>query len=166
MNFSAALSQLCFLASSLARCRLHPSSSSLRYTSFFSASLVGYYLRTRHGFRCLPIAVERCYGPTGLICLNIALLFRLWNEIWSNVAVVASFYSSETRTVEWWIAAILSAAVRLASPRERAPPPIITNNESPSFSHHRPSPPSQLTPPPPPPRLRCPPNGRHRRCPS
>ena len=82
------------------------------YTSFFSASLVGYYLRTRHGFRCLPIAVERCYGPAGLICLNIALLFRLWNEIWSNVAVVASFYSAETRTTEWWLAAVLSAAVR------------------------------------------------------
>ena len=111
MNFSAALSQLCFLASSLARCRLHPSSSSLRYTSFFSASLVGYVLRTRFGFQGLPIAVERCYGPVGLICLNLALLFRLWNEIWSNVAVVASFYSSEIRTTEWWLAAVLSAAV-------------------------------------------------------
>lgn len=81
------------------------------YTSFFSAALVGYYLRTRHGFRCLPMAVERCYGPAGLICLNLALLFRLWNEIWSNVAVVASFYSAQSRTVEWWLAAILSAAV-------------------------------------------------------
>ena len=30
--------------------------------------------------------------PVGLVCLNLALLFRLWNEIWSNVAVVASFY--------------------------------------------------------------------------
>ena len=82
------------------------------YTSFFSASLVGYYLRTRYGFRGLPMAVERCYGPDGLICLNIALLFRLWNEIWSNVAVVASFYSIDgEQTAEWWLACLISAVV-------------------------------------------------------
>jgi Na+/proline symporter len=81
------------------------------YTSFFSAALVGYILRTRFGFSSLPIAVERCYGPVGLVCLNLALLFRLWNEIWSNVAVVASFYSATSRTGEWWVAAIISAMV-------------------------------------------------------
>lgn len=81
------------------------------YTSFWTAGLVGYWLRTRFGFRSLPAAVERCYGPLGLLCLNIALLFRLWNEIWSNVQVVASFYSADDRTRDWWIAAIVSAAV-------------------------------------------------------
>ena len=81
------------------------------YTSFFSAALVGYVLRTRFGFRSLPIAVERCYGSVGLVCLNIGLLFRLFNEIWSNVAVVASFYSPTVRTTEWWLAAVLSALV-------------------------------------------------------
>ena len=81
------------------------------YTSFFSAAFVGYLLRTRYGFRGLPMAVERCCGPVGLICLNIALLFRLWNEIWSNVAVVASFYSVEAETTEWWLAVVISAIV-------------------------------------------------------
>ena len=81
------------------------------YTSFFSASLVGYRLRVRYGFRALPVAVERCYGPIGLVCLNLALLFRLWNEIWSNVAVVASFYSVEAETTEWWLAVVISAIV-------------------------------------------------------
>ena len=51
------------------------------YVSFWTAGLVGYYLRTRSGFASLPAAVERCYGPTGLLCLNLALLFRLWNEV-------------------------------------------------------------------------------------
>ena len=51
------------------------------YVSFWTAGLVGYFLRTRSGFSSLPAAVERCYGPAGLLCLNIALLFRLWNEV-------------------------------------------------------------------------------------
>ena len=51
------------------------------YVSFWTAGLVGYFLRTRSGFASLPAAVERCYGPAGLLCLNIALLFRLWNEV-------------------------------------------------------------------------------------
>ena len=81
------------------------------YTSFFSAGLVGYWLRTRHGFASLPSAVDRCFGPAGLVCLNLALLFRLWNEIWSNVSVVANFYSDTPRTQAWWLAAIVSGAV-------------------------------------------------------
>lgn len=54
------------------------------YVSFFAAAFVGYILRTRHGFRSLPSAVERCFGTTALFCFSLALLYRLWNEIWSN----------------------------------------------------------------------------------
>ena len=51
------------------------------YVSFWTAGLVGYLLRTRFGFRSLPAAIDRCYGPVGLLCMNLALLFRLWNEV-------------------------------------------------------------------------------------
>jgi len=62
------------------------------YTSFFAAAFVGYTLRTKYGFTSLPQAVERCYGPAASVCFSLALLFRLWNEVWSNSVVVASFY--------------------------------------------------------------------------
>lgn len=80
------------------------------YTSFASAAAVGYVLRTRHGFTSLPRAVERCYGPWASGCFSLALLFRLWNEVWSNASVVASFYG-EVHSTNWWIAVALSTAV-------------------------------------------------------
>ena len=42
------------------------------YTSFFSAGLVGYYLRTRYGFQALPIAVRHCPpASTRLSCATL-----------------------------------------------------------------------------------------------
>jgi len=80
------------------------------YLSFPAAAIVGYYLRTRHGFRSLPEAIERNYGPLAQLGFAIALFFRLWNEVWSNTAVVADFFSTY-KSREWWTAAIFSAAV-------------------------------------------------------
>jgi len=80
------------------------------YTSFFAAAFVGYVLRTKYGFTSLPQAVERCYGSAATVCFSLALLFRLWNEVWSNSVVVASFYG-EVHSAHWWLAVILSTAV-------------------------------------------------------
>ena len=91
-----------------------------RYTSFFAAGAVGYVLRTRHGFRSLPAAVERCYGPVATFCFSVILLYRLWNEVWSNAAVVASFYGSVYST-QWWLAVVFSTAcVRTRPPPRNA----------------------------------------------
>eukprot|EP00316_Scyphosphaera_apsteinii_P023222 CAMPEP_0119300722 /NCGR_PEP_ID=MMETSP1333-20130426/2634_1 /TAXON_ID=418940 /ORGANISM="Scyphosphaera apsteinii, Strain RCC1455" /LENGTH=616 /DNA_ID=CAMNT_0007302597 /DNA_START=57 /DNA_END=1907 /DNA_ORIENTATION=+ len=80
------------------------------YISFWSAALVGYYLRTRHGYRSLTSAVDKLYGPAASLCFGLALLFRLFNEVWSNTAVVASFFGEEYST-EWWWSIGLSTAV-------------------------------------------------------
>jgi Na+/proline symporter len=42
-----------------------------------------------------------------------ALIFRLYNEIWSNAMVVSSFFSSEAHSANWWWAAIISTIVPL-----------------------------------------------------
>lgn len=88
------------------------------YTSFWTAGLVGYVLRTRHGYRSLTHAVDKLYGPTAGICLGLALLYRLFNEVWSNTAVVAGFYGKgPTDTTNgdatWWWAVVLSTVVPL-----------------------------------------------------
>lgn len=76
------------------------------YVSFWTAGLVGYFLRTRSGFASLPAAVERCYGPTGLLCLNLALLFRLWNEVRAPGLGWGPSYQSMTCPTQsikpWW----------------------------------------------------------------
>jgi len=81
------------------------------YMSFFSAAAVGYILRTRHGYTSLPVAVEKVYGPFALLGFGIMLFYRLWNEVWSNTAVVASFYSAEVWTPAWWASAWVSAII-------------------------------------------------------
>lgn len=80
------------------------------YTSFFTAAVVGYVLRTKHGFTSLPQAIERCYGPGATVCFSLALLFRLWNEIWSNSVVVAAFYGP-VHSAHWWLAVLFSTAI-------------------------------------------------------
>ncbi|KAG8469114.1 hypothetical protein KFE25_007632 [Diacronema lutheri] len=81
------------------------------YMSFPAAAIFGYFLRTRHGFGSLPTAIEKCYGSSATVLFGLIVLYRLWNEIWSNTVVVAGFYSETEGTGQWWAACILSAAV-------------------------------------------------------
>jgi len=78
------------------------------YFSFFAAAVVGYVLRTRFGYKSLPEAVEKCYGPYAALGFGICLFYRLWNEVWSNTFVVASFYGP-IYSPSWWAAAWVSA---------------------------------------------------------
>ena len=54
--------------------------------------------------------MERCYGTVALLCFSLALLYRLWNEVWSNSVVVASFYG-ETHSHNWWVAVAVSTMI-------------------------------------------------------
>ena len=83
------------------------------YVSFWSAALVGYMLRTRHGYSSLIVAVDTLYGPVAAVGFGLALLVRLFNEVWSNTTVVAMFYG-ERDSAEWWVAVVLSSAVPLS----------------------------------------------------
>lgn len=80
------------------------------YTSFWAAGFVGYWLRTRHGVRSLPQVIEKVFGSSANVCFGLALFFRLWNEVWSNIIVVAQFYGAPY-SKPWWVAAIISASV-------------------------------------------------------
>lgn len=82
------------------------------YLSFSSAAIVIYFLRTRHGYASLPEAINARFGALACISFMMAITYRLYQEIWSNSTVVASFYG-EYGTVEWWMAAILSTIIPL-----------------------------------------------------
>jgi urea-proton symporter len=63
------------------------------YTTFASVGLTAYRLRTRYGYGSLAEAINDNYGSGACVAYGLAVLFRLYQEIWSNSAVVASFYS-------------------------------------------------------------------------
>ena len=52
-------------------------------------------LDTRKGYRSLPEAINERYGSMATLAFGLAVLFRLYQEVWSNALVVAGFYGEE-----------------------------------------------------------------------
>lgn len=62
------------------------------------AGIVIYRLRTRHGATGLvPFLIQR-YGRLAALAFTLAILIRLYNEVWSNTAVVGAYYG---KAGEW-----------------------------------------------------------------
>jgi Na+/proline symporter len=76
------------------------------------AGIVIYWLRTRHGATGLvPLLISK-YGRLAAVSFTLAILIRLYNEVWSNTAVVGAYYG---KPGEWTFiaAALLFTAVTL-----------------------------------------------------
>jgi Na+/proline symporter len=80
------------------------------YISFLSAATVGYVLRTKYGYKSLPEAINNTYGPLACLLFMFCVLFRLFNEVWSNATVVGQFYG-RVGTSGYWGAAWFSVVV-------------------------------------------------------
>ncbi len=70
----------------------------LAYASYWLsipvAGLVIYRLRTRHGATgMLPFLIQK-YGRGAAMAFSVAILIRLFNEVWSNTAVVGGYYGA------------------------------------------------------------------------
>ncbi len=76
------------------------------------AGLVIYWLRKRHGAAGLvPFLISK-YGRFAALAFALAIFIRLYNEVWSNTAVVGAYYG---KAGEWQFiaAALLFTAVTL-----------------------------------------------------
>lgn len=96
------------------------------YFAFPAAAVVCYQLRKK-GYRSLPEAINDKYGPAACLVFAGSVLYRLYNEVWSNSRVIADFFGRETRNIvepdgstrtvdasdPWWAAAILSTVLPL-----------------------------------------------------
>jgi len=69
------------------------------------AGIVIYWLRTRHGAQgMVPFLIQR-YGRAAALAFALAIFIRLYNEVWSNTAVIGAYYG---KSGEWqFIAAAL-----------------------------------------------------------
>ena len=96
------------------------------YLSFPSAAIVCYKLRQK-GYKSLPQAIHAKYGTCAVLCFAICVIYRLYNEVWSNSRVIADFYGRETKNYQdadghtttvdaskpWWAAAVISTVLPL-----------------------------------------------------
>lgn len=76
------------------------------------AGIVIYWLRKRHGATGLvPLLIQK-YGRLAALAFALAIFIRLYNEVWSNTAVVGAYYG---KSGEWPFiaAALLFTAVTL-----------------------------------------------------
>jgi Na+/proline symporter len=76
------------------------------------AGIVIYWLRTRHGATGLVPFLITKYGKPAALAFTLAILIRLYNEVWSNTAVVGAYYG-EAGTWTFIGAALLFTAVTL-----------------------------------------------------
>jgi Na+/proline symporter len=74
------------------------------------AGVVIYWLRTRHGATGLvPFLIQR-YGRFAAVAFMLAILIRLYNEVWSNTAVVGAYYGKPGTDVFITAALLFTAA--------------------------------------------------------
>lgn len=76
------------------------------------AGWVIYRLRTRHGATGLVPFLMGKYGRGAALAFAAAILIRLYNEVWSNTAVVGGYYGA-AGSFEFIAAALLFTAVTL-----------------------------------------------------
>ncbi len=76
------------------------------------AGWVIYRLRTRHGATGLVPFLVGKYGRAAALAFSAAILIRLYNEVWSNTAVVGGYYGA-AGSFEFIAAALLFTAVTL-----------------------------------------------------
>ena len=83
------------------------------YVAFFSTAAVIYRFRMQ-GYTSLPQVILHRYGPASMLLFALALLYRLYNEVWSNSIVIATFFTSEAHTPVWWSANVCSVLLPLS----------------------------------------------------
>ncbi len=70
---------------------------SIYWLSFIVAGVVIYQIRGQ-GFTSIHHFLRSQYGQAALWLFSLILVFRLWNEIWSNTIVVAQFFGEKGST--------------------------------------------------------------------
>ena len=82
------------------------------YLSIPVVGVVVYKLRTTRGAKSLSQFIASKYGRLASLGFLVAILIRLFNEVWSNTAVVGAYFG-DTGSTGYYIAALAFAAVTL-----------------------------------------------------
>jgi len=83
------------------------------YLSIPVGGLVIYFLRTRLGIRSLAEFITNKYGVAATLGFTLVIMVRLFNEIWSNTAVVGAYFG-EAGSAGYYGAALVFAGLTLA----------------------------------------------------
>ncbi len=68
------------------------------YLSFAIAGILIYKLRTKGGFNSIHEFLTSKYGKQAVSLFTILIVFRLFNEVWSNTMVIGSYFGEQGST--------------------------------------------------------------------
>lgn len=83
------------------------------YLSFLVGGIVIYKLRTKGGFRSIHDFLRTRYGKGAVQLFSILIVFRLYNEVWSNTMVIGSYFG-DAGTTPYYTAILTFTALTLA----------------------------------------------------
>jgi Na+/proline symporter len=83
------------------------------YLSFLVAGVVIYYMRSRARVKSLHQFLQNKFGRSAIIVFSLVISIRLLNEVWSNTAVIGSYFG-ETGSPQYIAAVIVFTALTLA----------------------------------------------------
>lgn len=83
------------------------------YLSFIVAGVVIYKLRTSGSFTSLHHFLQSRFGRSAVVFFSILIAFRLLNEVWSNTAVIGSYFG-ETGSPQYIISILVFSGLTLA----------------------------------------------------
>lgn len=82
------------------------------YLSIPVAGIVLYKLRTRYGVTSIAEFLTSRHGRAATLAFSLVILFRLFNEVWSNTAVVGAYFG-DSGSAPYYSAAIVFAGLTL-----------------------------------------------------
>ncbi len=89
----------------------------LAYAAWFMsipvAGILIYYIRQYHGVTSLPDFLRYKYGRWATLTFMIAIFIRLFNEIWSNIIVVGTYFGAKG-TTPYYLACFVFVGMTLA----------------------------------------------------
>lgn len=83
------------------------------YLSFLVAGIIIYQMRTRGGFPSLHQFLSSKFGQRAMVLFSILISIRLLNEVWSNAAVIGSYFG-ETGSGQYILAVVVFTGLTLA----------------------------------------------------
>ncbi len=83
------------------------------YLSIPVAGIIIYFLRTRLGTTSLAEFITHKYGVAATLGFTLVIMVRLFNEIWSNTAVVGAYFG-EAGSTAYYAAGLIFAGLTLA----------------------------------------------------
>lgn len=83
------------------------------YLSFIVAGIVIFRMRTRGGFQSIHEFLRSRFGRKAIVLFSFIIVFRLFNEIWSNTMVIGGYFG-ENGSLPYYSSILVFTALTLA----------------------------------------------------